>query len=134
MSSKTGSHLFIVDKSDEDWKVLSYAALEATQGLMRQIDEVIEAHGGWPTGDGRGGAFSLKHPPTDVVALAADAAARPKGRRKSISADQTGVMDIDLEAPKRRGKPRERGVTFTKENPLGRATRAGLGIEPGGIG
>ena len=44
------------------------------------------------------------------------------------------VIDMDLEAPKRRGKPRERGVTFTKENPLGLATRAGLGTEPGDIG
>ena len=44
------------------------------------------------------------------------------------------VMDIDLEAPKRRGKARQLGVTFTKENPLGLATRAGLGIEPGDIG
>ena len=48
------------------------------------------------------------------------------------------VIDMDVEAPKRRGKPRERGVTFTKENPLGLATRAGLGavlkLEPGDIG
>ena len=44
------------------------------------------------------------------------------------------VIDMDLEAKKRRGKPRERGVTFTKENPLGLATRAGLKIEPGDIG
>ena len=38
------------------------------------------------------------------------------------------VFDMDLDAP------RQRGVTFTKENPLGLATRAGLEIEPGGIG
>jgi hypothetical protein len=48
------------------------------------------------------------------------------------------VIDMDLEAPKRRGKPRERGVTFTKENPLGLATRAGLAgaskLGPGDIG
>ncbi len=31
-----------------------YAALEATQGLMLQVDEAIEDNGGWP------GAFSLK--------------------------------------------------------------------------
>jgi hypothetical protein len=45
---------------------------------------------------------------------------------------------MDLEAPKQRGKPRERGVTFTKENPLGLATRAGLAaaskLGPGDIG
>jgi hypothetical protein len=44
------------------------------------------------------------------------------------------VVDMDLDAPKRRGKPRERGVTFTKENPLGLTTRAGLKLVPGDIG
>lgn len=44
------------------------------------------------------------------------------------------VIDLDLEAPKQRGKPRRMGVTFTKENPLDLAARAGLGIEPGDIG
>ena len=47
-----------------------------------------------------------------------------------------GVIDMDPEAKQRRGKPRERGVILTKENPPGRATRAGLGagskFEPGG--
>lgn len=79
--------------SDDDiahWRRV-YAALEATQCLMRQVDEAIEAHGGWPTGDGSGGAFSLDHPPPDPVALAADAAARPKGRRKPVSAAQPGL-------------------------------------------
>ena len=79
--------------SDDDiahWRRV-YAALEATQGLMRQIDEAIVAHGGWPMGTGSGGAFSLKHSPPDPVALAADAAARPKGKRKPVSADQAGL-------------------------------------------
>jgi ribosomal protein S18 acetylase RimI-like enzyme len=48
------------------------------------------------------------------------------------------VIDMDLEAPKRRGKTRERGVTFTKENPLSLVTRAGLAaaskLGPGDIG
>lgn len=47
------------------------------------------------------------------------------------------VIDLDLRAPKQRGKAREQGVIFTKENPLGLATRAGLGNvgeEPGDIG
>lgn len=78
--------------SDDDiahWRRV-YAALDATQRLMPQIDEAIEAHGGWPAGDGSAGAFSLNHPPPDPVMLAADAAARPKSRRKTVPATQTG--------------------------------------------
>ena len=67
-----------------------YAALDATQRLMQQTDEAIVAHGGWPAGDGSAGAFSLDHQPPDPVALAADVAARPKGRRKSVPAAQAG--------------------------------------------
>jgi hypothetical protein len=67
-----------------------YAALDATQRLMQQIDEAIMAHGGWPDADGGVGAFSLDHPPPDPVTLAADAAARPRGRRKAVPANQTG--------------------------------------------
>ena len=44
------------------------------------------------------------------------------------------VIDLDLVTPKQRGKARRVGVTFTKENPLGLAARAGLGIGPGDIG
>ena len=44
------------------------------------------------------------------------------------------VIDLDFAAPKLRGKVRRTGVTFTKENPLVLAVRAGLGIEPGDIG
>ena len=43
-----------------------YAALEATQGLMQQVDAAIASHGGWP------GAFSQNHPPPDAVTLAAE--------------------------------------------------------------
>jgi Type ISP C-terminal specificity domain len=49
-----------------------YAALEATQKLMVQVDEAIEANGGWPA-DGKDStqcAFSQNHPPPDAVALA----------------------------------------------------------------
>lgn len=50
-----------------------YAALEATQALMLQVDEAIEAHGGWP-GSGANqsaqGAFSQNHPPPAAAALA----------------------------------------------------------------
>ena len=43
-----------------------YAALQATQKLMFQVDEAIEANGGWP------GAFSQSHPPPDAATLAAE--------------------------------------------------------------
>jgi hypothetical protein len=41
-----------------------YAALQATQTLMLQVDEAIVANGGWP------GAFSQNHPPPDAATLA----------------------------------------------------------------
>jgi len=43
-----------------------YAALQATQKLMRQVDMAIEANGGWP------GAFSQNHPPPEAATLAAE--------------------------------------------------------------
>ncbi|CAN5474422.1 hypothetical protein BH11PSE7_BH11PSE7_00070 [soil metagenome] len=43
-----------------------YASLQATQSLMLQVDEAIEANGGWP------GAFSQNHPPPDAATLAAE--------------------------------------------------------------
>ncbi len=43
-----------------------YASLEATQKLMLQVDEAIEANGGWPC------AFSQNHPPPDAATLATE--------------------------------------------------------------
>jgi len=43
-----------------------YAALQATQKVMLQVDQAIEANGGWP------GAFSQNHPPPDAATLAAE--------------------------------------------------------------
>ncbi|HOE42505.1 MAG TPA: hypothetical protein PLB25_12865 [Rhodoferax sp.] len=43
-----------------------YAALQATQPMMLQVDEAILANGGWP------GAFSQSHPPPDAATLAAE--------------------------------------------------------------
>jgi len=43
-----------------------YAALQATQKLMGQVDAAIEDNGGWP------GAFSQNHPPPDAATLAAE--------------------------------------------------------------
>jgi hypothetical protein len=51
-----------------------YAALQATQKLMLQVDEAIEANGGWP-GEGKDNtqcAFSQNHPPPDAATLAAE--------------------------------------------------------------
>ncbi len=69
-----------------------YAALEATQGLMQQVDAAIDAHGGWPTeadGEKLGGAFSLNHPPPDAATLAVERATldqQLKAQRKSNKA------------------------------------------------
>jgi hypothetical protein len=72
-----------------------YAALQATQKLMLQVDEVIERHGGWPTGPGEGGAFSLDHPPPSADVLAAQAAARPRGRRRAVQPGQQSLLGGD---------------------------------------
>lgn len=59
-----------------------YAALDATQTLMQQVDEAVEAHGGWP------GAFSQNHPPPDAATLAAEQAAQKeqlKAQKKAAS-------------------------------------------------
>jgi hypothetical protein len=91
--------------SDEDlahWRRI-YAAVRASQRLMEQVDEVVESHGGWPTVAGEGGAFSLNHPPPSAEALAAQAAARPRGRRRAAQPGQQTLLDADEEpepAPK----------------------------------
>jgi len=72
--------------SDEDithW-LRVYAALEATQGLMQQIDAAIEAHGGWP------GAFSLDHPPPDAATLAVEHQAQKERLKAQKKAAKTG--------------------------------------------
>lgn len=59
-----------------------YAALDATQTLMQQVDEAIEAHGGWP------GAFSQNHPPPDAATLAQEQMAQKaqlKAQKKAAS-------------------------------------------------
>ena len=60
-----------------------YAALQATQALMAQVDDAINAHGGWP------GAFSQNHPPPDAAALAVEQAVHKeqlKAQKKALSA------------------------------------------------
>jgi hypothetical protein len=70
-----------------------YAALQATQKLMLQVDEAIEAHGGWP------GAFSQNHPPPDAATLAGEQIvqkAQLKAQKKTAKASKT-VADNDQE-------------------------------------
>jgi hypothetical protein len=95
--------------SDDDiahWRRI-YASLQATQGLMEQVDKVVESHGGWPTGAGEGGAFSLNHPPPSAEVLAAQAAARPRGRRRAAQPGQQSFLDAD-EEPEPAPKPAAR--------------------------
>jgi len=62
-----------------------YAALQATQKLMQQVDAAIEANGGWP------GAFSQSHPPPDAATLAAEQMAQKdqlKAQKKAATASK----------------------------------------------
>ena len=93
--------------SDDDiahWRRI-YAALQATQKLMLEVDEAIERHGGWPTGPGEGGAFSLDHPPPSAEALAAQAPARPRGRRRAVQPGQHSLLEGDDEAEPAPARP-----------------------------
>jgi hypothetical protein len=63
-----------------------YAALQATQKLMLQVDEAIETHGGWP------GAFSQNHPPPDAATLAGEQMAQKaqlKAQKKTAKVSKT---------------------------------------------
>ena len=67
------------------------AALEATQKLMLQVDEAIEANGGWP-GEGKDNAqcaFSQSHPPPDAATVALEQMAQNeqlKAQKKAVTA------------------------------------------------
>lgn len=94
--------------SDDDiahWRRI-YAALQATQKLTLRVDEVIERHGGWPSGPGEGGAFSLDHPPPSVDVLVAQAAARPRGRRRAVQPGQQSLLKGDDEPEPVPARPR----------------------------
>ena len=93
-----------------------YAALEATQTLMQQVDTAINAHGGWPgtAGASSGSAFSQNHPPPDAATLAAEQMAQKEQakahkkaaaatKKKAAYASPTGAnslfdFDDDLDA------------------------------------
>ena len=106
--------------SDDDiahWRRI-YAALQATQNLMLEVDEVIERHGGWPSGPGEGGAFSLDHPPPSAELLAAQAAARPRGRRRAAQPGQQSLLEGDDEpepAPARPSAPTPTARTSSED-------------------
>jgi hypothetical protein len=81
-----------------------YAALQATQKLMLQVDKAIETNGGWP------GAFSQNHPPPAAATLAAEqmiqkeqlkaqkkAASTSKKRAAYANPSGTGSLFDDLE-------------------------------------
>lgn len=66
-----------------------YAALHATQKMMLQVDEAIEANGGWP------GAFSQNHPPPDAATLASEQLVQKeqlKAQKKATSAAKKGAV------------------------------------------
>ncbi|MFZ3083858.1 type ISP restriction/modification enzyme [Rhodoferax ferrireducens] len=68
-----------------------YAALEATQKLMQQVDEAIDAHGGWP------GAFSQNHPPPDAATLALEQMAQKeqlKAQKKAATATKKRAYPV----------------------------------------
>ena len=68
-----------------------YASLEATQKLMQQVDEAIEAHGGWPN------AFSQNHPPPDAATLATEQMAQKeqlKAQKKAATAMKKRALSV----------------------------------------
>ncbi len=68
-----------------------YAALQATQNLMLQVDDAIEASGGWPN------AFSQNHPPPDAASLAAEQMAQKeqlKAQKKAAAADKKKGVQV----------------------------------------
>ncbi|MBS0507409.1 MAG: hypothetical protein JSR53_08530 [Proteobacteria bacterium] len=68
-----------------------YAALQATQALMAQVDAAIHTHGGWP------GAFSQNHPPPSAAALALEQAAQKeqlKAQKKALSATKKRAANV----------------------------------------
>jgi Type ISP C-terminal specificity domain len=67
-----------------------YASLEATQKLMLQVDEAIEANGDWPE------AFSQDHPPPDAATLAIEQMAQKeqlKAQKKAATATKKRAGD-----------------------------------------
>ena len=76
-----------------------YAALQATQKLMLQVDEAIEANGGWP-GDGKDNAqcaFSQNHPPPDAATLAREQVAQKeqlKAQKKAATATKKEAAHV----------------------------------------
>jgi hypothetical protein len=70
-----------------------YAALQATQKLMGQVDAAIEANGGWP------GAFSQNHPPPDAATLAAEQMAQKEQLKAQKKAATAAKKRADYASP-----------------------------------
>lgn len=68
-----------------------YAALEATQALMLQVDDAIESCGGWPS------AFSQNHPPPNATTLALEQVAQKeqsKAQKKAAKATRSKAAPV----------------------------------------
>lgn len=109
--------------SDDDiahWRRI-YAALDATQALMGQVDQAIAANGGWPD------AFSQKHPPPDPATLAAQPAAK-KPRAKRASAGQSSLFGDanDIEAGEGKPRPKARATPVRAARSAGGAAKVEL--------
>ena len=78
-----------------------YAALQATQKLMLQVDTAIEANGGWP-GEGKDNAlcaFSQNHPPPNAATLAAEQMVQKKqlkAQKKAATTTKKYPADTNL--------------------------------------
>ena len=78
-----------------------YAALQATQKLMLQVDTTIEANGGWP-GEGKDNAlcaFSQNHPPPNAATLAAEQMVQKKqlkAQKKAATTTKKYPADTNL--------------------------------------
>ena len=71
-----------------------YASLAATQKLMLQVDEAIEANGGWP------GAFSQNHPPPDAATLAAEQMVQKEQLKAQKKAATSAKKRAAFDSPK----------------------------------
>lgn len=105
--------------SDDDiahWRRV-YAALEATQSLMGQVDMVINEHGGWP------GAFSQDHPPPDPAILAAQPIAK-RARAKRASVGQSSLFGEADEAEGSKPRPKARATPARAKRSVGGTAKA----------
>ena len=97
-----------------------YAACQATQTLMQQVDTTIQTHGAWPT------AFSPSHPPPTLATLATEQQTQKqhrKAQKKTTSAQPH---------PPENQSPAGRSSLFDYDEDLEPLARA-AGVKPGGV-